>query len=149
MRKAIILLFFFLGVGLVFPSPTFALKARVRRGGSTGASTGRRISSRLGVASSVKFRADRRAIIITLSDLAKASQISYTLTYTGSGVPQGASGTIKPAGESSVTRELVFGTCSAGVCRYHTGIYNARLVITTYLKSGAYRKIHKAYRIKV
>lgn len=149
MRKGIGLLILFFGLTTVFPSPTYALKQRVSRGGTT-ASTGKRVvSQNLGVASSVKFRADRKAIVLTLSDLDKASQVSYTLTYTGSGVPQGVSGSIKPSGESSVSRELVFGTCSAGVCRYHTGIYNARLVITTYLKSGSYKKVHKAYRIKV
>lgn len=148
MRKILPLLVLFLGLSLVFPSPTYALKTRVQWGKSAGG-TGKVVSQNLGVASSVKFRADRRAIIMTLSSLDKASQVSYTLTYTGSGVPQGVSGSIKPSGESSITRELVFGTCSAGVCRYHTGISNAQLVITTYLKSGAYKKVNKAYKIKI
>jgi len=135
---------------LVSPSPSHALKKRVKRGGATKSSGAiKRVSSRLGVASSVKFRGDRRAVILTLSDLSKASQISYTLTYTGNGVSQGVSGSIKPDGEPSVTRELVFGTSSAGVYRYHTGISNARLVITTYLKSGAYKKVNKGYKIKI
>jgi len=144
MRKILVLIL--LGVILGFPSSALALKERVRRGGTT-TSAATRTSSRLGVASSVKFRSDRRALVVTFSDLGKTSQISYTLTYTGSGVSQGVSGTIKPAGEPSISRELVFGTCSAGVCRYHTGITNARLVITSWLKNG--RKVNKGYKIKV
>ena len=149
MRRIVGLLIFLFGVSLTFPSPVLALKQRVSRGVTKSSGTVTRVGSRLGVASSVKFRGDRRAIILTLSDLSKASQVSYTLTYTGNGVSQGVSGSIKPVGESSVTRELVFGTSSAGVYRYHTDISNARLVITTYLKSGAYKKVNKGYRIKI
>jgi len=145
-RSALFFLFLFSGLILFWPFPAQALKQRFTPGGGT-SGMAKKASLRLGVASTVRLRPDRRAVIMTLSDLGKASQVSYALTYTGSGVPQGVSGIIKPSGKSSVRRELVFGTCSAGVCRYHTGIANARLVITTYLKDG--RKVNKVYRIKV
>lgn len=100
-----------------------------------------------GVTTSVKFRPDRLAIIVSLNNLSIASKVDYVLSYYTRGTTQGASGAISIASDETITRELLFGTCSHGVCRYDTGISNARLVITTKLSSG--RKVIKSYRLKV
>lgn len=101
-----------------------------------------------GVNVSVKFRGDRRAIIVTFSNLSIASSVNYTLSYSTRRTTQGASGTINPSASPDPTsRELIFGTCSHGVCRYDTGITNARLVVTTTLKSG--KKVVKSFKLKV
>jgi hypothetical protein len=47
----------------------------------------------------------------------------------------------------SLTRELVFGTASNGVYRYHSNVTNAKLEITSVLKNG--QKRIKKFRIKV
>lgn len=107
---------------------------------SSGATSGR-------VKTSVKFRGDRRAATVTFSTLSVAKSVSYTLSYNTRGTTQGASGSIVSLSTDPTTRELLFGTCSAGVCRYDSGITNAKLVITSILTNG--RKVVKTYRLKV
>ncbi|MBI4153408.1 hypothetical protein HY503_00195 [Candidatus Woesebacteria bacterium] len=100
-----------------------------------------------GVATGVKFRGDRRAIIVTFSNLSIATKVDYVLSYNTRGTTQGASGSLTSSAGSSVTRELLFGTCSHGVCRYDTGITNARFVVTTYLTNG--KRVVKSFKLKV
>lgn len=99
------------------------------------------------VYTTVKFRGDRKAIIINFSNINLANSITYTLSYTANGIDQGAQGTITPAGESSTTRELLFGTCSKNVCTYHYNIVGAKLEIRSKLKSGT--TTLKSYRLKI
>jgi len=99
------------------------------------------------VSVSVKFRGDRRALIINFSNLGIASSASYNLSYNTRGTTQGAGGTIASGAAEPVVRELLFGTCSAGVCRYDTGITNARFTVTTVLKNGL--KVIKPFRLKI
>lgn len=101
-----------------------------------------------GVTSVVKFRSDRKAVNVTFRNLKIAKSVSYTLSYlTDKGITQGAGGDVSPTSPDPTLRELLFGTCSSGVCRYDTGITNAKLVVTTTLKNG--RKIVKGFRLKV
>jgi hypothetical protein len=97
------------------------------------------------VAISPKLRSDRLALIVNFSNLTSASSLTYNLSYNSNGIAQGVGGTIKPT-SASVSRELLFGTCSSGVCRYHTNITDMRFVVTTSLKSGG--KLIKSYRVK-
>lgn len=106
------------------------------------------VSSSKGVATSVKFRGDRLAIIVNFSNLSVASSVSYTLSYNSRGTTQGAAGTLNPSTSTDPTsRELLFGTCSHGVCRYDSGITNARFVVTTTTASG--KRVIKSFRLKV
>ncbi|MBI3282448.1 hypothetical protein HYZ70_00015 [Candidatus Curtissbacteria bacterium] len=106
------------------------------------------VSATRGVGTSVRFRGDRLAIIVNFSNLAVASSVSYALSYNTRGTTQGASGTINPTNSPDpLTRELLFGTCSHGVCRYDTGLTNARFVVTTVLKNG--RRVVKSFRLRV
>ena len=93
-----------------------------------------------------RLRGDRRALIVSFSNLQNASLVSYLLTYKTSTQDEGAMGSL-PVGASSNTTELLFGTCSKNVCRYHTGIKNAKLEISYTSKAG--KKYLKRYRIKV
>ncbi len=101
----------------------------------------------LGFVISARLRADRQAILISFSNLKQVSSINYLLSYQTSGQDQGAGGTIEPSGTNNLSRELVLGTCSAGVCRYHGNITNAKLEITTTFKNG--KQAVKRYRIKI
>lgn len=128
-------------------TPTLAKRVlpRARAAGGTKSTAGTP-SGRIGI--SVKFRGDRRAIIVNFSSLSNASNVSYTLSYSTRGTTQGAGGSINPStAGASASRELLFGTCSHGVCRYDSGITNAKLVVTYTLTNG--KKYSKTFRIKV
>lgn len=107
---------------------------------ATGSSTTR------GVTTTVKFKPDRRGITATFKNLSIAADVTYSLTYVAGGIEQGVDGAVNIA-LGSVSKDLIFGTCSAGVCRYDTGIVNARLTVTTMLRNG--KRIVKIFRLKV
>jgi len=131
----------------VFPLSVFAARERVRvQPPTTSGSAPAGYSSYGGASSSVKLRDDRRAIILTLSNMGNCRSVSYQLTYLTNGVSQGVMGKVDPALEPTATRELLFGTCSHGVCTYHTNISNMRLTIKSFLHSG--QTLIKPYRIK-
>ena len=100
-----------------------------------------------GISSSVRFRSDRNAIIVTMSNLSVAQSVEYSLSYNVNGVTQGVNGSLSNLNEDPTTRELLFGTCSAGICTYESGIKDARFTITTATKNGV--KVIKPYRLKV
>lgn len=104
------------------------------------------VSATKGVNIKVKFRGDRRAIVTTFSNLSIASKVDYSLSYVTRGTTQGASGSISIA-EDPVARELIFGTCSHGVCRYDSGITNAKFTVITTLKNG--KRISKSFKLKI
>lgn len=108
---------------------------------STGNSTG----TTIGV--SPKMRADKKALIVNFSNLQNASLVSYFLTYKTGIQQEGAGGTLNLSGSSGQSAELLFGTCSKNVCRYHTNIKNAKLEVTYTSKSG--KKYLKRYKIRV
>jgi len=99
------------------------------------------------VTTAVSFRGDRKAININFNNMGVATRIDYTLSYNTRGTTQGVTGTIIPSGENSISRELLLGTCSRNVCRYDTGITNARATITSTLANG--KRVVKRYRLKV
>lgn len=108
---------------------------------------GKNTQSSQGATAKVKFRSDRKAIVATFTNLKVAKNVSYTLTYESRGTTQGAAGSVSATESEPVVRELIFGTCSHGVCRYDNGITNARLVVTTTLKNG--KKVIKSFKLKV
>lgn len=130
----IVLVFIFF---LVNQQGIFAKKTLPQRGKAVGGTTGVIISPRL--------RGDRLALIVNFSGLSKANTVSYTLSYNTNGVPQGVVGSITPTADTA-SRELLFGTCSSGVCRYHSNLTNMKLIVTSNLKSG--KRAIKTFRIK-
>lgn len=140
LAKAIImtLLFFFL-----IPS-TVQAKVLPQAKKSLPAKTGGKFS---GITVSPRLRLDRRALLINFGNLQNASQVSYSLTYTTNTQQEGAMGALNLTGSSNQSQELLFGTCSKNVCRYHTGIKNAKLDISYTLKSG--KKYLRKFKIKV
>ncbi len=100
-----------------------------------------------GINVSPRLRFDRRALLVYFSNLQNATSVSYTLTYDTSIQPEGAIGSLNLKGTTSASQELLFGTCSKNVCRYHTNISNMRLEVTYISKTG--KKYIKRYKIKV
>lgn len=89
-----------------------------------------------GVSIIPRLRADRRALLVNFANLHRAAEVSYYLTYSVDGKPEGLQGSIQPT-KAQDSRQLLFGTCSGGVCTYHTNIKNMRFVVTSRLKNGA------------
>ncbi len=92
-----------------------------------------------------RLRADRRALIVNFSNLQNAKAVSYFLTYKTNAQDEGAMGGLTLGGSSNSTNELLFGTCSKNVCRYHANIKDARLEVSYTLKSG--KKYLRKYKI--
>lgn len=146
MVKKFIIPFALITFLLTSTQTALALKTRTSRGNSSGGGGGSYyVSGRIG--SSVKFNAGRNGVIINFSGLTNANSVTYSLSYNSNGIPQGAMGTISNIITSTDTRELLFGTCSGGVCRYHQNLTNASLVITSKLKSGYTTR--KTYKIRI
>lgn len=94
----------------------------------------KKISSDVMVTASVN--AAKTAVTVYFSNLNNASSVSYSLSYTTNGKTEGAGGQIDTKGKYSLSRTLLFGTCSAGVCRYHGGIRNAKVTVYITYKNG-------------
>lgn len=99
-----------------------------------------------GISVSPRLRGDRAALIVNFANLQNASSVSYLLTYRTSTQDEGAMGSITLSG-STATQELLFGTCSRNVCRYHSGISNMKLEVSYTTKAG--KKYLKRYKIKI
>lgn len=98
-----------------------------------------------GISVYAKLRSDRKALLVTFSNLQLARAVTYILTYKTDGKDEGVSGSVDTSG-GSASRELLFGTCSSGVCRYHPNLSNMRLEVVSELTSG--KKSVKRFRIK-
>lgn len=146
-KKQILKFFVLFLVSLFLFSATARAKVLPQARGSVGksGSVSKNVGASIGV--SPYLRGDRRALMINFSNLQNASFVSYLLTYKQNGQEEGAMGSLSLSGSSSTTSELLFGTCSKNVCRYHTGIKNAKLEISYTSKSG--KKYLRRYRIKV
>lgn len=94
-----------------------------------------------------KLRSDRRAITVYFSNLKNATSVSYLLRYKTNGQEEGAMGALSLKGSSTVSQELLFGTCSKNVCRYHTNITDARLEVPYTTQTG--KKYLKRFKIKI
>ena len=94
----------------------------------------------------VKYRGDRLGLLLSFSNFSGIQSVNYVFTYTRNGIPDGASGTITANNNPTMQRELLFGTCSSGVCAYHHNLSKARLVLTAKMTNG--RTISKSYSIK-
>lgn len=96
---------------------------------------------------SPSLRADRRALLVNFSNLQNAKTVSYMLIYKTAIQEEAAMGALNLSGQTTDRIELLFGTCSKNVCRYHTGIKDARFEVSYTSKTG--KKYLKKFRIKV
>ncbi len=105
-----------------------------------------KVAAAVGPSVSVKFRSDRRAIVASFSNLSQASSVTYMFSYNTRGTTQGAQGSVNTS-ENNTSREIIFGTCSHGVCRYDSSISGSKFVVTIKLPNG--KKIVKTFNLKV
>ena len=142
MKRVLFFLFLFsLFFSIAFAPDVFAAKKFVPK--STGSV--KRVATG-GIPASVRYRGDRLGILLSFLNFTNLESVSYSFIYTANGTPQGAGGTITAANNPTASRELLFGTCSSGVCTYHHNLSNARLVLTVKKTNGT--TVTKAYRIK-
>jgi hypothetical protein len=138
----------FLGLLLVsFTSvffPVFAAKKFIPKTKTTYTKSVSRSSSSIPL--SVKYRGDKLGIYFTFLNFNGIESADYSFTYTGNGIAQGAGGTVRTSNNPTSQRELLFGTCSSGVCTYHHNLTNAKLVFTLHYTNGT--TATKSYRIK-
>lgn len=142
MKKILIISFLllFFSFVLVYKADARLLpRFQTTRKATGGVSSGAYVAARL--------RGDRLALIVTFGNLQKVRSITYTLMYKTNGVDQGVSGSLDSQAGNSVTRELLFGTCSSGICRYHGNITNMKLEVTSELLNG--KHVLKRFRIRV
>ncbi len=96
---------------------------------------------------SARLRSDRQALLTTFSNLQRVNNITYTLMYQTNGVDQGVSGSLDSSAGNSVSRELLFGTCSSGVCRYHGNITNMKFEVVSELPNG--KRVIKRFKVRI
>ncbi len=144
MRKILTIISSLALLFLFYPSFSFA---RVLPRYKTKGTVSRKRVYYSGVSIRPKLRNDHQAIILRLRNLNKAVNVSYSLIYQTNGKQEGVFGMVDSSQGNNLSRELLFGTCSSGVCRYHSGITKMILKITTQLSSG--KKIIRRYQIRL
>ncbi len=100
-----------------------------------------------GISVAPKLRRDRQALLVYFGNLQNAQSVSYMLIYKTNGQEEGAGGSVNPSLGNTANRELLFGTCSKNVCRYHPNITNMIFEVRAQLKSG--KNLLKRYKIKI
>lgn len=123
-----------------FAKGTFAAKKFLPK------KTAVRYSVSSGIPAIARYRPDRLGINLSFGNFNNLESVSYSFTYTTNGIAQGVGGTVTAANNPTAARELLFGTCSRGACRYHYNLSDARLVLTAKYTNGA--TATKSYRIK-
>lgn len=101
----------------------------------------------VGPYASARLRGDRLALVLTVGNLQKATNAVYTFMYQTAGVDQGVSGSLDSSSGNTVTRELLFGTCSSGVCRYHENLTNMKLEVNFELPNG--KHLIKRFKVRI
>lgn len=99
-----------------------------------------------GIPAVVSYRPDRLGLNLSFRNFTRLESVSYSFTYNTNGISQGIGGTVTANNNPTAARELLFGTCSRGACRYHYNLSDARLVLTARYTNG--RTATKSYRIK-
>lgn len=76
-------------------------------------------------------RPDGKELTLKIENLKNIKTVEYELTYLTEGVQRGVIGTVQvEVGENSLTRDLLLGTCSRGVCRYDKNVTGGTLTVT-------------------
>lgn len=96
---------------------------------------------------SPRLRSDRKALVVNFTNLQNAKSVSYMMTYKTAVQEEAAMGALNLNGQTTDRIELLFGTCSKNVCKYHTGIKDVRFEVSYTSKVG--KKYLKKFKIKV
>lgn len=144
MKKISTILIIFFSFSLI--NPSFVSAKLLPQARNTGSSVSKSKPVSSGISIFPKLRRDKKALNISFGNLQNADSIEYTLIYKTNGKDEGTVGTV-PLNNNSHSTEILFGTCSSGVCTYHTNISNMRLEVKSTLKSG--KKTVRKYKIRI
>jgi len=76
-------------------------------------------------------RADGREVTLSIDNVIDATEVEYELEYQAESLIQGVFGTIDFSEDPlPVSKELLFGSCSKGKCRYDTGVTGGSLTLS-------------------
>lgn len=140
MRKIIEVVLIVLFLSILSASTTFAAKKFIPK------KTTVRYTASSGIPAIVRYQPNHLGLNLSFSNFSGLENVSYSFTYNTNGVAQGVGGTVTANNNPTETRELLFGTCSRGACRYHYNLSDARLVLSAKYVNG--RTATKSYRIK-
>lgn len=93
------------------------------------------------------LRNDKKALNIFFGNVHVAQTIQYLVTYESNGSKRGIVGEVTPGQQSTITEEVIFGTCSGVHCVYDTNITKLKLEVTAQLLSG--KNYKKTFKIKI
>lgn len=80
---------------------------------------------------SLTARPGGKELTLEIENIKKIENVEYELVYLTEGVQRGVIGSVRlKEGEDSVTRDLLLGTCSRGVCRYDKNVTGGTLTVT-------------------
>jgi len=131
---------------VLFPSKAQAkLLPRFTGSGGTPITRSSVVSSK-NVVVTPRFLPGKSGLRVSFSGLSNANSVGYMLTYNTNGKEEGVTGSIDIS-SNSTQRDLLFSTCSSGVCTNHGKITGMKLEITSKLKSG--KTSIRRYRIRV
>lgn len=99
-----------------------------------------------GIPALISYRPDKLGLNLSFRSFTGLESVSYSFTYNTNGMAQGIGGKVTADNNPTAARELLFGTCSRGACRYHYNLSGARLILTAKYLNG--RTASKSYRIK-
>ncbi len=99
-----------------------------------------------GIPAIVSYQPNHLGLNLSFRNFSGLESVSYSFTYNSNGIAQGIGGTVTANNNPTTARELLFGTCSRGACRYQNNLSNARLVLTAKYVNG--KVFTKSYRIK-
>jgi len=74
-------------------------------------------------------RTDGREFTLQISRIKNTKTIEYELVYLTQGLSRGVIGSIDLKGESTISRKLLLGTCSRGVCKYDEDVTEGTLTL--------------------
>ena len=92
-------------------------------------------------------RADGKEFTLEIERIRNAETIEYELVYLSKGFSRGVIGSIDLDGETSVSRKLLLGTCSRGVCKYDEGVENGTLTLR-FRESEGVRKFMAGFHLQ-
>lgn len=99
------------------------------------------------VVTSPSVAPNKQSVSLYLANLQKTQNVQYQLSYLTNGKQEGAGGTITTKGKYSLSRKLLFGTCSNKVCRYHKNLKNAVLTVVITFQDGT--STTKTFKLRV
>lgn len=97
----------------------------------------------------VSLTAKTNAAVLKITQIpTEVTTIEYELSYlTGKGLPRGVLGKAEIKGSTSISREILLGTCSRNTCVYDQGVKKINLTLKFNRVSGKSTSFSKGYEL--